>query len=98
MPILVLAIVYLCVWGWREIVAVAPILALIAYFTLVHVALASSLRYRLPIEPFLIVLASVALARLARGWPVSRRAIEGFGKEAATRPLAPAAGAAGPTR
>ncbi len=75
-PVLVLAMLYLGLWGWREIALVAPVLGLIGYFTLVHVVLAASLRYRLPLEPFLIVLASVAVARLARRWPAGRTLVD----------------------
>ncbi|MBW1649348.1 MAG: glycosyltransferase family 39 protein [Deltaproteobacteria bacterium] len=35
-----------------------PVFFLITYFTLVHMVLISSLRYRFPIEPFLIIIAS----------------------------------------
>ncbi|HUI96063.1 MAG TPA: hypothetical protein VLX44_09945 [Xanthobacteraceae bacterium] len=82
-PVLVLAIIYLGIWGWREIALTGPVLALIGYFTLVHVVLAASLRYRLPLEPFLIVLASVAVARLARRWPASRSLLDRLAGEAA---------------
>lgn len=43
--------------------ALIPIYLLIGYFTLIHVATASSLRYRLPIEPFLIVMTSLPIGR-----------------------------------
>jgi hypothetical protein len=40
-----------------------PIGLLMAYFTFVHAVTIASLRYRLPLEPFLIVLAAEPLAR-----------------------------------
>jgi len=82
-PVLVLAMLYLGLWGWREIALIGPVLALIGYYTLVHVVLAASLRYRLPLEPFLIVLASVAVARLARCWPAGRALVNRLTGEAA---------------
>lgn len=61
-PVLLLALG--AVWTyrgrWRELL---PIYALIGYFTLVHVLTLASIRYRLPIEPYLIVLASGAFKR-----------------------------------
>ena len=37
---------------------IGPILILIGYLSLVHMVLISSIRYRFPIEPFLIIFAS----------------------------------------
>ena len=63
-PALVLA-----VWGmwiyrarWRVLL---PIYALFAYLTLVHTVTIASLRYRLPLEVFLVVFAAGALAHVA---------------------------------
>lgn len=67
-PALAFAIIYLLGWGRREFIVVAPILLLIGYFTFVHMVLAASLRYRLPLEPFLISFAAVGMVRLARSW------------------------------
>jgi hypothetical protein len=47
-----------------------PVYLLIAYFTLVHAAAIASLRYRLPIEPFFIVMAADMACRLAE-WFIS---------------------------
>ena len=66
-PVLALATLYVVTWGWQESPRVLPILLLIAYLTSIHVISVASLRYRLPLEPFLIVLAAGAAARLARG-------------------------------
>jgi hypothetical protein len=65
-PVLILTVVYLAGWGWRERVRIAPILAWGAYLTAVHMILIGSVRYRLPLEPFMIVFAAVALVRIAR--------------------------------
>jgi 4-amino-4-deoxy-L-arabinose transferase-like glycosyltransferase len=66
-PVLVLSLVYLALWGRRDLRKITPILILTAYLTAVHCVLVSSIRYRLPIEPFLIIFASVAISRIARG-------------------------------
>jgi 4-amino-4-deoxy-L-arabinose transferase-like glycosyltransferase len=62
-PALILAL--LAVWlyrdRWRWLM---PIYALFAYFTLVHVVTIASLRYRLPLEAFLVVFAAGAVAAL----------------------------------
>jgi hypothetical protein len=42
----------------------------------------ASLRYRLPIEPFMIVLASTAVVRLARRFPAANRLLEWLGAPA----------------
>ena len=62
-PMLLLALACAIRWRhrWRDFV---PIYLIIAYFTFVHVVTIASLRYRLPIEPFLIVMAAGLLAEL----------------------------------
>jgi 4-amino-4-deoxy-L-arabinose transferase-like glycosyltransferase len=69
-PILLLAILSAVCWRsqWLRLV---PIYLLTAYFTLVHTITIASLRYRLPLEPFLIVLASAPIARASRLLPAS---------------------------
>ena len=66
LPVLILTVIYLAIWGWRERIQIAPILAWGAYLTLIHMIFISSLRYRLPLEPFMILFAAVALMRLGR--------------------------------
>lgn len=60
-PVLALALigVWRCRRHWR---ALAPIFLITGYFTFIHVVTISSLRYRLPIEGLLIVLAAEPLA------------------------------------
>jgi hypothetical protein len=65
-PVLVLTLVYLAIWGFADFLSIAPLLAFAAYLTLVDVVFVASMRYRLPIEPLMIVLAAVALVRLGR--------------------------------
>lgn len=64
-PILFLAL--MAVWlhrrKWKLFV---PIYAVIAYFTLLHSATIASLRYRVPLEPLLIVLAAGAITACYR--------------------------------
>jgi 4-amino-4-deoxy-L-arabinose transferase-like glycosyltransferase len=61
-----LALALCAVWlyrrRWRFLL---PVYALFAYLTLVHTVTIASLRYRLPLEVFLVVLAAGALAHLA---------------------------------
>jgi len=70
-PVFVLTLLYLLLWGIPEFFIVASLLAFAAYLTLVNVVFAASIRYRMPMEPFMIVLAAVALVRLARRWPAA---------------------------
>jgi 4-amino-4-deoxy-L-arabinose transferase-like glycosyltransferase len=65
-PVLILSAIYLIFWGWREHTRIAPILAWGAYLTLIHMIFIGSLRYRLPLEPFMIMFAAVAIVRLGR--------------------------------
>jgi 4-amino-4-deoxy-L-arabinose transferase-like glycosyltransferase len=63
-PVLGLALFFLAAWGWRERAVIAPVVLLAGYLTAVHMVLAASARYRLPLEPFLIILAATAVSRL----------------------------------
>jgi 4-amino-4-deoxy-L-arabinose transferase-like glycosyltransferase len=63
-PVLLLAL-GCAAWRWRQWRGLAPIYLMIGYFTFVHVVTIASLRYRLPIEPLLIILAAAALGPLA---------------------------------
>lgn len=63
-PVLVLAII--AAFMLRGMFAtLLPIYLLIGYFTVVHMITIASLRYRLPLEPFLILLAAAPLSRMA---------------------------------
>lgn len=70
-PVFVLTLVYLVRWGIPEFLVIAPLLAFAGYLTLVNMVFAASVRYRMPIEPFMIVLAATALVRLLRRWPAA---------------------------
>jgi hypothetical protein len=70
-PILLFAVAGAIV-GWRhDYRAVLPILLFIAYTTAVHMVTIASLRYRFPMEPFLVVLAAPVIAEAGR-WLVKR--------------------------
>jgi 4-amino-4-deoxy-L-arabinose transferase-like glycosyltransferase len=66
LPVLVLSAIYLLAWGWRDRIRIAPCLAWGGYLTLIHMVFISSLRYRLPLEPFRIMFAAVAATRTGR--------------------------------
>jgi hypothetical protein len=68
-PVLALAIVC-AVRRRRQWRLLAPLYLVIGYFTLLHVVTIASLRYRLPLEPLLIILAAEPLgAIIALIWP-----------------------------
>lgn len=62
-PVLLLAIMC-ALRRWRLWRLLAPICLIVGYFTLLHVVTIASLRYRLPLEPLLIVMAAEPLAAL----------------------------------
>ena len=64
-PVFMLSLAYFALYGRRDLRKILPILAFIAYLTAVHAVLVSSIRYRLPIEPFLVIFSGVTLSRLA---------------------------------
>lgn len=62
-PVLLLALI--CVARqWQQWRRLSPLYLIVGYFTFVHVVTVASLRYRLPIEPILILLAAEPLASL----------------------------------
>jgi len=63
-PVLLLAVAFVLSCGFATLVNVVPLIMFAAYLTAVHVITVGSTRYRLPIEPFLIVLAAPMLSRL----------------------------------
>lgn len=70
-PTLVLSIICVVIWR-RKLLLFAPLLLLFAYFTVLHTITIASLRYRLPLEPFLIALASAPVAMTIRAIKVRR--------------------------
>jgi hypothetical protein len=64
-PVLLLAGIFVVRRGASDGRRLSPILLYVAFLTAVHVITIASVRYRLPLEPFLIVLAMAALADLA---------------------------------
>jgi hypothetical protein len=69
-PVLILSIASALLWR-RRVMAFAPLLLLFAYFTVLHMVTIASLRYRLPVEPFLIAFAAAPVAAISRsifGW------------------------------
>jgi len=82
-PVFLLTLVYLALWGLPEFVRIAPILGFAGYLTLVNVVFIASLRYRLPIEPFMIMFAATAAIRLARRWPSGKSLLARVGMDGA---------------
>lgn len=78
--ILFLSLLYLAVWGRSEIRRTFPMLILAAYLTAVVAVLFGTIRYRLPLEPFMIILSAAALVRLASPWQAVARARDFFSR------------------
>ena len=78
-PVFLLSLLYLARWGFADFMRIAPMLAFAAYLTLVNMVFVASLRYRLPIDPFMIVFAATAVVRLAQRWPAGQMLLARFG-------------------
>jgi hypothetical protein len=64
-PVLLLSLISI-IFSRRYFYKLLPIYILIGYMTLIHCFTIASLRYRLPIEPFLIILASWGFSNIIR--------------------------------
>ncbi len=64
--LLAAAALYLVGAGRRNLRLLAPILLLTVYLTLVHMATIGSIRYRFPLEPFIVMLGSAEVLILGR--------------------------------
>jgi 4-amino-4-deoxy-L-arabinose transferase-like glycosyltransferase len=67
-PILLLALAFLLLYGHSNFRRIAPLLLFGAYLTAIHMFFPGSLRYRLPLEPFLIIFAAAGLIHLTERW------------------------------
>jgi hypothetical protein len=67
-PVLLMALVFLILEGRVYFRRIAPLLMFIAYLTSVHMVFPGSLRYRLPLEPFLVILAAAGTIGLKKRW------------------------------
>jgi 4-amino-4-deoxy-L-arabinose transferase-like glycosyltransferase len=84
-PVAALALLYLLRWGIADRVRASPLFLFVGYITAVHMVTIASIRYRVPLEPFVIIFAAVAAARLLRRWPVGRKWIAAFDTAASLR-------------
>lgn len=64
-PVLGLALVFLALRGYRDLRIIAPLLLFGGYLTCIHMIAPGSIRYRIPLEPFLIVLAGAGVVEVA---------------------------------
>jgi hypothetical protein len=63
-----LALAFVILYGLTHFRRIAPLLLFIVYLNSLHLVFPASLRYRLPIEPFLIILASAGAIHLVDRW------------------------------
>lgn len=68
--VLALSILFLFTASRQRLLPVSPFLLFAAYLTLVHMISIGSIRYRLPLEPFMIVLAAATAAPYLQRVPV----------------------------
>lgn len=67
-PVLLLALVFVVLYGRTYFRRIAPLLLFIVYLNSLHLVFPASLRYRLPVEPFLIILAAAGAVHLVDRW------------------------------
>ena len=67
-PVLLLALVFVVLYGRTYFRRIAPLLLFIVYLSSLHLVFPASLRYRLPVEPFLIILAAAGAVHLVDRW------------------------------
>jgi hypothetical protein len=79
LPIFIMTLVYLLLWGIREFCRILPVLMFAGYLTLVNVVFVASIRYRMPLEPFMMVFAAIATVRLLRRWPTGNSTLTRLG-------------------
>ncbi len=65
-PVLLLTIMFYLQNGRAYLKKTAPILGMCLYLTMVHMVTIGSVRYRLPLEPFMIIIASYQLIQTIR--------------------------------
>ena len=71
-PVLLLALVFVVLYGRTYFLRIAPLLLFIVYLNSLHLVFPASLRYRLPVEPFLIILAAAGAVHLVDRWSQKR--------------------------
>lgn len=67
-PVCLFALIGLIARLRRDWLLLSPLLLFIAYYTMIHVVLFGTLRFRLPMEPYLIIFAGVGGALTLRRW------------------------------
>ena len=70
--VLVLSIIFALVYTRRYFPAVLPIYLMFGYLTSVHMILIGSIRYRFPLEPFMIMFAGIVLGTAVEKWAPKR--------------------------
>lgn len=78
-PVLVLFVLSLFTVLPRALRRLSPIIAFIGYLTAVHMVTIGSVRYRIPMEPFLIVMGAMALAAQLERMPAVTRLLRRTG-------------------
>jgi hypothetical protein len=68
LPVLVMAGVFVIWRGYANFRRIMPLALFIGYLTAIHMVFPGSIRYRLPLEPFLIVLAAAGTVELLTRW------------------------------
>jgi hypothetical protein len=82
-PVLLLALYYLLDCGLANVRMITPLVMFGLYLTGIHMVFLGSIRYRIPLEPFLVLLGAAGLARAMTRVSFGRRALNWLGPGAA---------------
>jgi hypothetical protein len=83
-PALFFALYYLFECGLANVRLVTPLVMFGVYLTAIHMVFLGSIRYRIPLEPFLVLLAAGGLGRALSRFSAGRRALNWLGGPAAS--------------
>ncbi|PPR37577.1 MAG: hypothetical protein CFH26_00682, partial [Alphaproteobacteria bacterium MarineAlpha6_Bin4] len=59
-----LSIIFIFFFSKKYLKKISPLLAIILFLTIIHIITISSIRYRFPIEPILVIFASFVIKQI----------------------------------
>ncbi|PPR35200.1 MAG: hypothetical protein CFH25_00425, partial [Alphaproteobacteria bacterium MarineAlpha6_Bin3] len=62
--IFILSLIFIIFFSKKYLKKISPLLAIILFLTIIHIITISSIRYRFPIEPILVIFASFVIKQI----------------------------------